>query len=76
MDRENAVICGAVRDGVRVTRAMARALREVSASSRPCFKKQRKLEKSSRAALTDVTNEHRKPQQLSVSAASNVQVYV
>ncbi|ESW33253.1 hypothetical protein PHAVU_001G055400 [Phaseolus vulgaris] len=68
MDKENAVIGG------RVTRAMARALREVSASSRPCFKKQRKskLEKSSRAALTDVTNEYRKPQ-LNNSAASNSQ---
>jgi len=69
MDKENAVIGG------RVTRAMARALREVSASSRPCFKKQgkSKLEKSSRAALTDVTNEYRKPQ-LNNSAASNSQV--
>ncbi|KAL9330910.1 hypothetical protein ACSQ67_000520 [Phaseolus vulgaris] len=68
MDKENAVIGG------RVTRAMARALREVSASSRPCFKKQgkSKLEKSSRAALTDVTNEYRKPQ-LNNSAASNSQ---
>ncbi|WVY92267.1 hypothetical protein V8G54_037781 [Vigna mungo] len=60
MDRENAVI--GVKDSVRVTRAMARALREVSASSRPCFKKQRKVEKRNRAALTDVTNEYRKPQ--------------
>jgi len=72
MDRENAVI--GVRDSVRVTRAMARALREVSASSRPCFKKQRKLEKSSRAALADVTNEYRKPQ-LNKCAVSRFKVY-
>lgn len=61
MDRENAVM-GGVREGeergVRVTRAMARAvLGGVSASSRPSFKKQHKNNKGfGRVALADVTN--------------------
>ncbi|KAL5184852.1 Cyclin-A2-2 [Glycine soja] len=59
MVRENAVMGGASEErGVRVTRAMARAvLGGVSASSRPSFKKQHKNNKGfGRVALADVTN--------------------
>ncbi|CAJ1972136.1 unnamed protein product [Sphenostylis stenocarpa] len=56
-----------MKDGVRVTRAMARAVRKVSVSSRAHFKKPHKLDKS-RAALSDVTNV--------CSATSKFQVYI
>ncbi|TKY58182.1 Cyclin-A2-2 protein [Spatholobus suberectus] len=72
MDKENAGIGGGARESeecsVRVTRAMARALGGVSASSRPSFKRERKGKASvvptddNRRVLGDVTNVSRKSQ--------------
>ncbi|KAJ1438225.1 Cyclin-like [Sesbania bispinosa] len=78
MNKENAAVCG-----VRVTRARARALEGVSASSRPSFKKKHKNDvvlglssnvpaaDKSRAVLTDVTNIRRKPNDKRIKASKS-----